>query len=162
MDRSKLVWMAVACLAVAMVVSAALWFSQSATPMGEGRISRIRLHSVDKENTLVVVDYRMVNSSLSPIVFREARLTAVLADSTRSTASVVAEALTDRYFASVPELGAKANKSLVWRDRIEPGTVRESMVMAAFPLPLDQLEARKELKLEIVDIDGPVTALTAR
>jgi len=67
----------------------------------------------------------------------------------------VSEGDARRLFQYYPILGQKYNDSLIIRDRIKPHATLDRMIAARFEIPVKQLDARKALKLRIVDVDGP-------
>ena len=67
-----------------------------------------------------------------------------------------------RIFEYYPILGQKYNASLITRDRIPGRTTEDRMIVARFEIPVAALDARKNLKVRIEDVDGPVSELAEK
>jgi hypothetical protein len=120
-----------------------------------GKILKVRTLALDENSSVAVVDFRVVNSSDYTVVVREVAVTLEQPNGTASDGTVVSEVDARRLFQYYPVLGQKYNDSLIIRDRIKPHETLDRMISARFEIPVAQLDARKRLKLRVVDVDGP-------
>jgi hypothetical protein len=120
-----------------------------------GKILKVRTLALDEGSSIAVVDFRVVNSSDYTVVVREVTVTLEQPNGTAPDGTVVSEVDARRLFQYYPVLGQKYNDSLIIRDRIKPHETLDRMIAARFEIPVAQLDARKRLKLRVVDVDGP-------
>lgn len=120
-----------------------------------GKILKVRTLALDEGSSIAVVDFRVVNSSDYTVVVREVTVTLEQPNGTAPDGTVVSEVDARRLFQYYPVLGQKYNDSLIIRDRIKPHETLDRMIAVRFEVPVAQLDARKRLRLRIVDVDGP-------
>ena len=120
-----------------------------------GKFLKVRTLALDEGSSLAVIDFRVVNSSDYTVIVREVDVTLEHSNGTASDGTVVSEVDARRLFQYYPVLGQKYNDSLIIRDRIKPHESLDRMIAARFEIPVAQLDARKRLKLRVVDVDGP-------
>ena len=120
-----------------------------------GKILKVRTLALDEGSSIAVVDFRVVNSSDYTVVVREVTVTLEQPNGAAQDGTVVSEVDARRLFQYYPVLGQKYNDSLIIRDRIKPHETLDRMIAARFEIPVAQLDARKRLKLRVVDVDGP-------
>ncbi len=120
-----------------------------------GKILKVRTLALDEGSSIAVIDFRVVNSSDYTVIVREVNVTLEQPNGTAPDGTVVSEVDARRLFQYYPVLGQKYNDSLIIRDRIKPHQTLDRMIAARFEIPVAQLDARKRLKLRIVDVDGP-------
>ena len=120
-----------------------------------GKILKVRTLALDENSSVAVIDFRVVNSSDYTVIVREVAVTLDQPNGTASDGTVVSEVDARRLFQYYPVLGQKYNDSLIIRDRIKPHETLDRMIAARFEIPVAQLDARKRLKLRVVDVDGP-------
>ncbi len=120
-----------------------------------GKILKVRTLALDEGSSIAVVDFRVVNSSDYTVVVREVAVTVDESNGTSADGTVVSEMDARRLFQYYPVLGPKYNDSLIIRDRIKPHESLDRMIAARFEMPVARLDARKKLRLRVVDVDGP-------
>lgn len=120
-----------------------------------GKILKVRTLALDDNSSIAVVDFRVVNSSDYTVIVREVTLTTEQPNGATSDGTVVSETDARRLFQYYPVLGQKYNDSLIIRDHIKPHESLDRMIAARFEIPVAQLDARKRLRLRVVDVDGP-------
>jgi hypothetical protein len=128
----------------------------------KGAILKVRTLGVDDNSSLAVVDFRFANSSDYPFVVRSVDVTATGADGANYTSTPVPEVDAKRIFEYYPILGQKYNASLITRDKIPGRRSEDRMIVARFEVPVATLDARKNLKVRIEDVDGPVSELVEK
>jgi hypothetical protein len=120
-----------------------------------GKILKVRTLALDEGSSIAVIDFRVANTSDYTVVVREVAVTLEQPNGAASDGTVVSETDARRLFQYYPVLGQKYNDSLIIRDRIKPHESLDRMIAARFEIPVAQLDARKRLKLRVVDVDGP-------
>ena len=120
-----------------------------------GKILKVRTLALDEGSSIAIVDFRVVNSSDYTVVVREVAVTVDESNGTSADGTVVSEMDARRLFQYYPVLGPKYNDSLIIRDRIKPHESLDRMIAARFEMPVARLDARKKLRLRVVDVDGP-------
>jgi len=120
-----------------------------------GKILKVRTLALDENSSVAIVDFRVNNSSDYAIVVREVTVTLVQPNGAEVEGTTVSEGDARRLFQYYPILGQKFNDSLIIRDRIKPHETLDRMIASRFEMPVAQLDARKRLKVRVVDVDGP-------
>lgn len=128
----------------------------------KGAILKVRTLALDENSSIAVVDFRFANSSDFPFVVRTVDVTAVGPQGQNYSSMPVSEVDAKRIFEFYPVLGQKFNESLLTRDKIPPRHSEDRMMVARFELPVAQLEGRRNLKIRIEDVDGPVSELVEK
>ena len=128
----------------------------------KGSILKVRTLGVDDNSSLAVVDFRFANSADYPFVVRTVDVTATGAEGQAYTSSPVPEVDAKRIFEYYTILGQKFNTSLITRDKIQGRHTEDRMIVARFEIPVAKLDARKNLKIRIEDVDGPVSELVEK
>jgi hypothetical protein len=120
-----------------------------------GKILKVRTLALDEGSSIAVIDFRVANASDYTVIVREVAVMLEQLNGAASDGTVVSEIDARRLFQYYPVLGQKYNDSLIIRDRIKPHESLDRMIAARFEIPVAQLDARKRLKLRVVDVDGP-------
>lgn len=120
-----------------------------------GKILKVRTLALDEGSSIAVIDFRVANTSDYTVIVREVEVTLEQPNGAAPDGTVVSEIDARRLFQYYPVLGQKYNDSLIIRDRIKPHESLDRMIAARFEIPVAQLDARKRLKLRVVDVDGP-------
>jgi ABC-type Na+ efflux pump permease subunit len=159
--RSKqfLLVFGIALVIVLIAVAGILFLQRGAHVELKGSILKVRTMGMDDNSSLAVVDFRFANSSDYPFVVRSVDVTATGSDGQNYTSTPVPEVDAKRIFEYYPILGQKYNTSLLTRDKIPGQHSEDRMIVARFEIPVAQLDARKNLKVRIEDVDGPVSEL---
>ena len=128
-----------------------------------GSIQQVRVQAMDERSSVVIVDFRFVNPADYPFVVRKA--TVILEDEEGNSyagipvAAPDAKRLLEYYSKANPDLGPQYNEGLIMRDRVEPGASMDRMLCARFEMPAKEAEARKLVKVRILDVDGATSEL---
>lgn len=72
---------------------------------------------------------------------------------------MISEVDARRLFDYYPVLGQKFNDSLLIRTKIKPHETMDRMLAARFEVPEKDLQARRQLRIRIEELDGPVVDL---
>lgn len=142
-------------VAVAIGVAWMFYMQRGAHIEPAGKILKVRSLALDENSSVAIVDFRVVNSADYAVVVREVVVTMDARDGSSVEGQTVSESDARRLFQYYPILGQKYNDSLIIRDRIAPHATLDRMIAARFELPVAKLDARKRLRLRVVDIDGP-------
>ena len=120
-----------------------------------GAILKVRTLALDENSSVAIVDFRVTNSSDYTVIVREVTVTLEQPNGSSPEGMTISESDARRLFEYYPILGQKFNASLIIRDRIKPHETLDRMIATRFEIPVAQLDARKRLKVRIVDVDGP-------
>ena len=162
LSKQFLLTFGIGLVAIAIAVAGVLYVQRGAHVELKGAILKVRTMGMDDNSSLAVVDFRFANPSDYPFVVRSVDVSATGANGQNYTSTPVSEIDAKRIFEYYPILGQKFDTSLVARDKI-PGQHKEDrMIMARFEMPVAQLDARKNLKVRIEDVDGPVSELAEK
>jgi hypothetical protein len=162
--RSKqfLVVFGIALVIVLIAVAGILYLQRGAHIELKGTILKVRTIGLDENSSLAVIDFRFANPADFPFVVRTVDVSATGADGQNLTSTPVSEVDAKRIFQYYPILGQKYNTTLLTRDKIPGRKTEDRMIAARFELPLAKLDARKNLKIRIEDVDGPVSELAEK
>ncbi|HTQ56615.1 MAG TPA: hypothetical protein VMI94_19245 [Bryobacteraceae bacterium] len=149
-------------VAIAAAVAGILYMQRGAHVELKGSILKVRTMGQEDNSSLAVVDFRFVNPSDYPFVVRTVDVSVTGADGQNHEGTPVSEVDAKRIFEYYPVLGQKFNPSLLTRDRIPGRQSLDRMIVARFEMPVAQLDARKNLKVRIEDVDGPVSELVEK
>jgi hypothetical protein len=124
-----------------------------------GSILKVRTMPLDENSSAAVIDFRFRNPSDYPFVVRTVESTLTGADGKSYEGMVISEVDSASLFQASPAMGQKFNPSLILRTRIGPRTTMDRMLAVRFEVPEKALDERKNLRIRIVEVDGPVADL---
>lgn len=124
-----------------------------------GSIQKIRTLPLDENSSAAFLDFRIVNPSDYPFVVRKVEATLVDQSGAALEGLPVSEVDARRLFEYFPALGQKYNDSLIIKTKIAPHQSMDRMLAVRFDIPEKQLQARKQLRIRIEELDGPVSEL---
>jgi hypothetical protein len=153
--RRLLIGFGIGVVAVAIAVAAVLYMQRGARIELKGSIQKVRTAAMDENSSVAIVDFRFANPADYPFVVRSVDVSIVGADGKTYEGSPVSEVDANRLFEYYKSLGQKYNNSLLMRDKVAPRTSEDRMIAARFEIPEKLLQARKNLKIRIEDVDGP-------
>jgi len=159
LSRTFLMTFGIGMVVIAIAVAGILYMQRGAHVELKGKILKVRTMGMQDNASLAVVDFRFANPSDYPFVVRSVDVTATGADGQEYTSTPVPEVDAKRIFEYYPVLGQKYNSSLIPRDKIPGRQTEDRMIAVRFEIPIDKLDARKNLKVRIEDVDGPVSEL---
>lgn len=145
--------------AVSLLVVLLFWVQRGAHLELKGRIQKVRTLALPDSSTVVVIDFRFVNTANYPFVVRRVDVLLDGADGRTLEGSVVSEADAESLFRYYPLLGQKYNPSLVVRTRIAARQSLDRMIAARFELREEDVERRKGLRVRVEDVDGAVSEI---
>jgi len=125
----------------------------------EGTIQKVRVYAVDETTSAVVADYRITNTARLPLVVREVMVEIEDKDGKTTAGRTIADTDASRFLDANPEQGPKHNASLLPREKLSAGQSVDRMVAASFDSKEDEVNARRKLRVKIVDVDGPIVVL---
>jgi hypothetical protein len=124
-----------------------------------GSILKVRTQELDETSSIAVIDFRFVNPSDYPFIVRRVDVTMKDKNDKDVEGQPAAEVDARRLFEVYPTLGQKFNETLLMRERIGARQSQDRMIAARFPVPVAELDARKQMTVRIEDVDGPVSEL---
>jgi hypothetical protein len=104
--------------------------------------------------SVAVIDFRMTNPS--DVIFEVRTVTVQMeaADGKMIDGQVSSDSDAAAMMQALPTLGEKFNKTLMVKERIGAHASVDRMTAVRFVVPLEQLDARKNLKVRIEEVDG--------
>jgi len=162
LSRQFLVTFGIGLVVVLIVVAGIMYRQRGAHVELKGSILKVHTLGLDDSSSLAAIDFRFANNSDYPFVVRTVEVTAIGPDGQSISSSTVPDVEAKRIFEYYPVLGTKYNPSLITSEKIPGRSTLDRMIMARFELPLVQLDARKNLKIRIEDVDGPVSELVEK
>lgn len=125
----------------------------------DGKILKVRVLALSPEASLVIVDFRVTNPSGVPFVVRTADLRLDHYSGEPVEGRTISKPDTENVFKYEKLLGPKYNDVLSIEDKIAPHQTMDRMVGARFELPESGIDARKDIRLHIEDLDGTAVDL---
>ncbi len=151
-------------VAVVGIAAAVVWFSNLSSHLElTGKILKVRVLALDKESSLVLVDFRVTNPSAVLFKAGEVTIKLVPRSGDPSDGMMVSKTDVDAVFNYQPVgglAGAKFNDVFGLGDTIPPGKTLDRMAEARFELPASAIERRKNITLYLQDVDGAEANLT--
>jgi len=146
-------------IAVVCMVGFVFYVQRGAHVELKGTVLKVRSQAMDENSSVAVVDFRFVNPSNFPFVVHEVNVSIQYQNGKTVEGTQVSELDARRLFEYYPALGQKYNDSLIMRDKIPGRATMDRMIVSRFEVPESTLEGRKNLKVRIVDVDGPEAEL---
>ena len=126
----------------------------------EGKILKVRVLALPGSGaSLVIADFRAENPSDVPLVVDSVKLRLRPAQGDAVEGVAIAKTDIAAVFQYEKLLGTKYNDVLGARDRIAPHQSVDRMAGARFEMPEAAVDARRDLRLLIEDVDGTVAEI---
>jgi hypothetical protein len=154
-NRQLLTFIGIGIVIVAIALGITLYGTKGAHLSLTGTVLKVRTLGTDDKNSIAVVDFRVVNESKQNFVVQDATVTVTTADGKEVEGAPIARQDVNRVLDYYKILGPKYNETLIVRDKVGGGQKMDRMVAVAIPLPAEDLDKRKALKLQLHDVDGP-------
>ena len=119
-----------------------------------GDILKVRSVEISPRNTFLMMDFRIRNTSSVIFGLRDATLYVTLADGKEKEGQTVSRPDIDTIFKFTPLAGPKYNQVLAMSDRIPGKVAIDRMVGAMFTNTGEEIDARKSVRLHLIDLDG--------
>jgi len=104
--------------------------------------------------SIAVVDFRVTNPSDVIFEVRTVTVRLTTADGKEVEGQISSDSDAAAVMKALPQLGEKYNKTLMVKEHIGAHGSQDRMLAARFVMPLDQLDARKNLTVRIEEVDG--------
>jgi hypothetical protein len=124
-----------------------------------GSILKVRTLPLDEKSAAAILDFRISNPSRYTFVVRKADTTLVDRNGNVLEGEPISDMDARRLFEYYPILGQKYNDSLIVRTKIAPRQTMDRMLAVRFEVPEQELQARKQLRIHVEDLDGPFVDL---
>jgi len=157
--KQLLPYVGIGVVAVAALVGVILYIQRGAHLELKGSIQKVRTLATDDASVVVVIDFRFVNPSDYRFVVRKVEVSMEDRQGRVLEGAVASEVDAKRLFDSYPVLGQKYNETLLMRAKVGPRESMDRMVAARFEIPEKLLEARKQLRIRVEDVDGAVSEI---
>ena len=155
MNKQFLLFLGIGLAVVAAIVSTTWVGTKGAHLTLEAKILKVRTIATDDKNTIVVIDFRVSNPTKTQFMVKDGVISVVGPDGKEVEGDTIARSDLNRVFDYYKVLGPKYNEVLIMRDRINGGESIDRTLAATVTLPSTDVDARKNLKLTLHDIDGP-------
>jgi hypothetical protein len=124
------------------------------------KILKIRTGALSDQDSILVLDLRLENTSDVPFVVRQVEVSIDKADGSTSQASIISKMDVHQVFQFNRFLGDQFNDTLSMKDKVAPHATIDRMVAARFDVPIKDLDGAKLMHLSIQDLDGPYFEIT--
>jgi hypothetical protein len=158
-NKQVLVVGLIAVLIVGAVVGSILFSTRHNRVELHGSVLKVRSHSVDAGNTVVIADIRVTNPSTQQFVVEEVEVYIDEEGGEPVKGDVFSEVDANRLLEYYPVLGARYNPNLMIRQKINPGETIDRMIAARFPGIEERFQQRKGMRIVVTDVDGMKTEI---
>jgi hypothetical protein len=140
------------------LAAAAVFFFYSGTKdfalAVSGEILKVRSVELSPRNVFVMTDFRIRNTSSVIFGLRDATIFLKLANGEEKEGRTVSRPDIENIFKFTPLAGPQYNKVLAMSDRVGGKVSIDRMVGAMFSNDEAEVEARKAIRLHLIDLDG--------
>ena len=140
-----------ALVTVGVVALGALFLARGPQARLAGEITEVRTLEVEPEACVAFVNFRVENITQHPFIAHDRRLEVIDARGDRRLGRIVLGPDLQDLFKYFPEIGGMKDEPLLYQGRVEPGEKRGALIAARFEIPVASLQARKQLRLRLVD-----------
>ena len=147
---------------IAIAVAWILYIQRGSHIEPAGKILKVRTLPADENSSIAIIDFRVENASNFGIIVREVTVTLDEPNGKTDEGAAVSEVDAQRLFQYYPVLGQKYNDTLKIRDRIKAHETMDRMIAVRFEIPQAKVDARKNLRLRVEDVDGPSGEIAER
>jgi hypothetical protein len=159
MSKTFLIAFAVGIAVIAIAIGGVLYMQRGAHIDPQVKVLKVRTAALDESSSLVVVDFRIANTSDYPFKVRGVTVEVDNADGSKPEGDTVSEIDAGRVFQGLPMLGTKYNDSLKMNDMVPARSSWDRMIASRFNMPESQLQARKQLVVKVEEVDGLVVEI---
>ena len=148
-----------------LVIGTAIWvvfYSHRGNHMDpKGSVLKVRTLKLDDNSSAAVIDVRLANDADFPLVVRDIGISAVTPKGDVQGNMVAATDVKD-LFKNFPLLGEQYNPVLIAREKVPAHGSIDREVCAQFTVPVQDLDARKDVVVRVEDVTGPVAEMHER
>jgi hypothetical protein len=145
-----------------LVIGTAIWtvlYKQKGAHIDpKGSILKVRTLKLDDNSSAALVDIRLANDADYPLVVRTIEMSVRTGKGDEAGNMIAAVDVKD-LFKNFPILGEAYNPVLVAREKVAPHGSIDREVCAQYNLPVQELDGRKDLIVQVEDITGPTAVL---
>jgi hypothetical protein len=163
-DLSKQFWTFLAIgLAVVAIGVGVTWVGSKGSHVDlTGQILKMRVHEMNPNASLAVIDFRITNPADVNFMVKTVEVELTPASGDPVIGMPISKPDVENIFKYEKFLGSKYNDVLTIRDKIDPHQKMDRMVGVRFEMGEAAIEARKNLKLRIQDMDGAIAEITEK
>jgi hypothetical protein len=155
MSKRFFILFGVGILLVAGAVFSILYSNKGSHLVLKEKILKIRTGALSDQDSILVLDLRLENTSDVPFVVRQVEVSIDKADGSTAQASIISKMDVHQVFQFNRFLGDQFNDTLSMKDKVAPHATVDRMVAARFDVPIKDLDGAKLMHLSIQDLDGP-------
>lgn len=149
-------------LVMLIVVGSTWWVNRGGRVELAGSVKQIRTVSPEELSTIALIDFRAHNTSDYTFNVKNVRVFLMPAQGDEVKGHVLTAADTDTVLKYYPAAGQRYNPSLMIRHSIPAGQTQDRMVAARFDMPEAAFQQRRQLRIVIDELDGPVSEIAER
>lgn len=125
----------------------------------KGTIQKVRTLGFEGSGTIAVIDFRIENPADYEFIVRKVEVFLEDKQGKELEGAAVSEVDAKKMFEYYPTLGQKFNDSLLMKARVAPRQTLDRMIAARFDIPESEVQARRQLRIKITEIDGVVSEI---
>ena len=154
MNENVLKWGGVGIIGILAIVGVIVFMQRGAHLDMPGQVLKVRSAPLSDSYSVVVIDFRVSNTSDYRAVVRNVVVYDEDNSGNRTAGKTIADPDAKRLMDQIPILGQKYNKSLLMQDSIPGKATWDRMIAATFEAPEAKLGERKRFVVAIEVIDG--------
>lgn len=156
MSKGFVIAFASGLLVVALAIGAVFYAKKGTHLEPRGSILKVRTQAIDDQNSVAVLEVRLVNDSDVQMIVRQVEVNLETKEGHELPGAIVAASDAKSIFKYYPRLGEQYNEPLMAQDRLRPHETVDRMLAVRFEAPEASLQERKKLTVRVQDVDGPV------
>ncbi len=160
--RNAMIAGALAVLIVGGMIFGGLFWTRHSHLELTGQVLKVRTYQVDPENTIAIIDFRATNPSTTQFQVKDVEVYLDGKDGKTLDSALFSDIDAGRVFEFYKVLGRKYNPTLLMRDKVDAGKTLDRMIAVRFSCPEQQIADRKDIRIEITEIDGNKSIITEK
>ncbi len=150
-------------IAVMLIAAGSTWFANRGGRVElAGSVKQIRTVAPEEQSTIALIDFRARNKSDYTFNVKNIRVFVTPPAGDEVEGAVLTTADTDMVLKYYPAAGQRYNPTLTLRNSIAAGKEEDRMVAARFDMPEATFQQRKQLRIVVDELDGPVSEILER
>lgn len=147
---------------VALLAGLVYWFNMGSQVRLNGQVVRVRTVATSDNSAVLIAEVRIDNPSNVPFVVRQVTVSVAATGGAAVIGDAVAQDDLDRLLGYYAADGPRYNETLKIKSRLSGKSRRDWTIPASFTLPKAALDTRRELTIEIEDVDGVRVKITGK
>lgn len=161
MSKGFLIAFAAGLLITAIVIGGVFYARQGKHLVPRGSVLKVRTQAIDDNNSLAVLEIRLVNDSDENMVVRDIEAIVQTKDGQNLPGAAVAASDAKTIFKYYPQLGEQFNEPLKEQDRVLAHQTVDRMLVARFQASGATMQDRKKITVRVTDEGGAVAEFSS-